>query len=525
MRFNPVMPWFTEDDLRTTAGEGSFQRARDYVAAVGELRPTALGVKASVRGKDVYEVWLGRENERLTGECECPYGLEGNFCKHCVAVGLALLSAEEATPPPDLTKYLESLPQQDLIALLLEQATRDPALYRQLMLRANTTGTPQVAVLKRQLEESLTVRGYGDKDYAKRAKDAADTIEALVETGHAAEARPLARQAVEQLAKALGAVDDPTGAIAAAARRAAKLYAKACTEARPNPTKLATWLFDLRLAWTSWPPVDITDYATPLGEAGLAEYRNQLTKAWQEQPEADQTQLKLMREQLAKATNDTDAMIDLLSEALPSPKAYRDIVETLKRADRQTEAIHWAEQGAEKTQDVELEDRLIALYIEANRADEAVERRKAALRGAPTRHCYARLKQTATETSMWPHLRPWARAVLAADPRELVGALLDDDSPEEAWQAATKHNCVGIEIARLRGETHPAEVVPAYKSLVESRLTGGTRDTYREAGILLQELAKAAKRCNEPIAEYVASLKAQNTRRPALLDELRRAGF
>src|SRR5262245_1305957 len=129
------MTWFTEADLRTAAGEGSFRRGREYVDAVGELRPTALGVRAGVRGKDTYEVWLGRENDALVGECECPFGLEGNFCKHCVAVGLVLLSSSVPGQDPDLSTYLESLDKQDLVDLLLAQANRDSTLYRQLMLR------------------------------------------------------------------------------------------------------------------------------------------------------------------------------------------------------------------------------------------------------------------------------------------------------------------------------------------------------------------------------------------------------
>jgi uncharacterized Zn finger protein len=522
----PHMPWFTEDDLRAAAGDGSFQRARDYVSAVDDLRPTALGVKASVRGKDVYEVRLGRESGGLVGECECPYGLDGNFCKHCVAVGLALLATEPEAPPPDVATYLRSLSQDELVALLLEQANRDPGLCRQLTLRASATGAPQVAVLRRELDAALTVQDFTDKGYATRAKDALDTIEALTESGHAAEARPLARRAAERLAAALGAIEDPTGAVSAAARRAAKLYAKACAQTRPNPTKLATWLFDLRLAWTAWPPLDIADFAGPLGETGLKEYKRQIEEAWQSLPaDADPTQLKGMREQFAKSTNDVDAMIEVLSEGLPAPKAYRDIVETLRRANRLQEAIHWAEEGEEKTRDVALCELLITCYLKANRAEEAVERRKAALREAPTRHCYACLKETATAADMWPSLRPWARAVLTKDPKELVGALLDDDAPEEAWQTAVTYDCVDVEIARLRAMTHPADVVPAYKALVESRLTRGGRDTYREAGVLLQELAKAATACDEPIEAYVASLKARNARRPALLDELRRAGF
>jgi hypothetical protein len=151
--------------------------------------------------------------------------------------------------------------------------------------------------------------------------------------------------------------------------------------------------------------------------------------------------------------------------------------------------------------------------------------RKTALCEAPTRLCYARLRETATTAGDWPSLRPWALAVLKSEPTELVGALLDEDEVAEAWRTAVEHDCVDVEVARRRCETHPNEVLPAYRALVETRLSQAGRTAYREAGILLQELAKAAARCDEPITEFVTSLKARHARRPALLDELRKAGF
>jgi uncharacterized Zn finger protein len=512
------MAWFTEDDLRTAAGEGSFKRGRDYVAAVGALRPTALGVRATVRGKDAYEVWLGRDNEALVAECECPFGLEGNFCKHCVAVGLVLVAEGTTADETDLEKYLLSLDQQTLVNLLLEQANRDESLYRQLMLRAGTNGTPQVAVLRQQLEKALSVKDYVDAHYATRAKDILDTVQALVDAGHAAEARPLARQAVELLAAAVGAVDDPVGTIAGICRRAIKLYAKACMEARPSPTKLATWLFQLRLAWTTWPTIDISDFFPALGEQGLTEYRRLLAD-----PTLEPAATRAMREQLARATSDVDAMIELLAEDLPLPKAYKGIVTLLREAGRAEEAVQWAEQGA--AEDKSLTDLLVETYEEAGRGEEAVELRKATLRESPTRGCYARLKETATKAEMWTELQSWARAVLERSPEELVGALLDDEEPQEAWETATKYDCVGLEVTRSHATTDPAEAIPAYRRLVESALTRPGRDAYREAAILLQELAKAAAQIDEPITGFVTALKTQHARKPALLDELRRAGF
>jgi tetratricopeptide (TPR) repeat protein len=471
-------------------------------------------------------VWLGRENDTLVAECACPFGLEGNFCKHCVAVGLALLADSSLGPDVDVGAYLRSLDQRELVDLLLAQAERDPALYRQLVLRAGATGAPQVAVLRRQLDTALRIRGFVDGDYATRARDVLDTVRDLVDSGHAAEARPLARHAVELLASAMGAVDDPAGTVNGVCRRAVKLYARACAAARPNPAKLAAWLFPLRLGWTTWPTIDVADFAEPLGETGMAAYRTLVDDAWRAlDDDADDTVLRTMREQLARTSGDVDTLVDVLADGLPAPRAYREIVGVLRHAGRLADAIRWAEQGVAETRDLSLTELLIESYVDGQRGDDAVELRKAALRQAPTRLCYTRLRDTAVEVTVWSGLRSWALDVLTAEPPELVGALLDDDEVAQAWQAAVKYDCVAVEVARRRGETDPAEVLPAYRALVEKCLTRNSRDAYREAGMLLRELSTMADRCGESVTEFVAALRTRHTRKPALLDELRKAGF
>ena len=128
---------------------------------------------------------------------------------------------------------------------------------------------------------------------------------------------------------------------------------------------------------------------------------------------------------------------------------------------------------------------------------------------------YARLRETAVEVGMWSGLRSSALDVLTAEPPELVGGLLDDGEVEQAWRAAVKYDCMGIEVVRERCATHPDEVLAAYRSLVEACLSRGGRDAYREAGHLLRELAEAAQRCGESAAEFVASLRERHARRPA----------
>ena len=55
-------------------------------------------ISATVYGSEPYEVVLSVEGHRLDGECSCPYGQEGHFCKHCVAVALVALRVRDQRP-------------------------------------------------------------------------------------------------------------------------------------------------------------------------------------------------------------------------------------------------------------------------------------------------------------------------------------------------------------------------------------------------------------------------------------------
>ena len=82
----------TEADLRAAAGERSFERGIEYLDAVDNLAILGSKITASVSGTDEYIVVLHiGDDAPVSGACDCPYGKEGFFCKHCVAVGLAYL--------------------------------------------------------------------------------------------------------------------------------------------------------------------------------------------------------------------------------------------------------------------------------------------------------------------------------------------------------------------------------------------------------------------------------------------------
>jgi uncharacterized Zn finger protein len=136
---------FGQLDLWRLAGKRSYERGEQYVDAVADLRHLTDGAVATVHGSEPYQVRLSWTTAGLTGDCSCPYAQEeGEFCKHCVAVGLVLIDAAEddadddAGPGDDaLRAYLGSLEHAELVDLLCDQAALDDGLDRMLRLRAS----------------------------------------------------------------------------------------------------------------------------------------------------------------------------------------------------------------------------------------------------------------------------------------------------------------------------------------------------------------------------------------------------
>ena len=84
---NSLQRAIKEPVVRRLAGDHSYQRGQDYFlhGHVGDLSEDDCSVQASVRGSQDYSVKLSVEDDFLNYSCDCPLGLDGVFCKHCVA--------------------------------------------------------------------------------------------------------------------------------------------------------------------------------------------------------------------------------------------------------------------------------------------------------------------------------------------------------------------------------------------------------------------------------------------------------
>lgn len=99
----------TRDALVELAGERYFERGEEYHRdGLARIFTAHDGiVTARVVGTHEYRVKLRAADDGLRYSCTCPLGVDGEFCKHCVAAGLAWLEQAsgtvEATGPAGVT--------------------------------------------------------------------------------------------------------------------------------------------------------------------------------------------------------------------------------------------------------------------------------------------------------------------------------------------------------------------------------------------------------------------------------------
>jgi uncharacterized Zn finger protein len=528
------------DQLASMTGGSLQARGRDYAEAglVSNVRRRGGRVRATVHGTYDYAVTLDTER----GECDCPHAMDGNICKHMVAV--ALVAAELVGGDDDgsgsgqrLSTYLRSLSQAELVDLLLDAALQDETLEKRLLLAA-AAAKGDLQSLRSQVDAMLGGRGmlyYRDAiDYAHEAADLVAALDRASAGATDARVVPIIEHALDQVAEALAEADDSAGCIGALSHDLLAVHASACARTSPDPVKLAQWLVRLTVDQQDLVTVEVGAYASALGVAGLAAYRTEINRRLRADP--DRYALRHAAERLAVLDRDTDAVIRLFGGDLATTYDHVRLVQALIEIERYDDALAWARRGMDLPatwQSSPLFDLAAAIHAERGEPVDVLSVRECGLAAFPDEQSYAALREAAQRLGTWTEVRPRALAVLAKrSPRAHVEALVSDDDIETAWAAATAgkgHSAVPItqQLASRRAATHPAEAIPHYRRFAEEALGGANRGAYRTAAGWLVGLRDLHTRVGtaDAFAAYLTGLREAHRRRRAFLEELRRAGL
>ncbi len=325
-------------------------------------------VTARVRGSLPYHVELKRAGKSISWSCTCPIGEEGVFCKHCVAVGLTVAGGEPLPSPTakaaplaetDLRRYLSGLDVDELVDLVLDQATLDWRLHERLTARAIALGggSVEIGTWKKRIDAA-----FGDPrhfvSYAEAAgwaQDVVEVIEALndlVDAGHAVAVIGLSEHAHRRADAAIQHVDDSDGCLTDISERLVELHLRSCESAAPDPVELGERLAELELTseLSGFYRAAVT-YGDLLGEDGLAAYRRVVEPRWRaaaKRKDPYSHERFSSREAMigiAQASGKPDDLIAIYRGELRSPHAYLEIAKALLAASRTEEAIDWARRG------------------------------------------------------------------------------------------------------------------------------------------------------------------------------------
>lgn len=545
---------FTEDDLLRAAGPKSFERGLGYVTSVEELEIEGAEINALVLGSFEYDVTLSRERGELVGECSCPWSQEGNFCKHCVAVGLAALGVRGGedgaapVPRPDLDAWLDALTAEEMRLELRALLRADRELRRRFELRAAQANedTGEVRTLVRRLLR-VGPRGYIDyddaHDYAANVREAAEAISGLIGDGHAAEAVEIVREALAEGIAALDSADDDDDAIAEAVAALRSVHLRACTRARPDHAELARYLAEHNLAAGEDFAYDIAPYADLLGEDGTALVYETYRAAYAADPQGARE--KQLMEELIRATGEVDDLVALLERDLDTRGfQHLRIAHELESAGRPEEALGWAEAGLRAATGfigTDLVEFVALRYTQDGRMDDLLALRRDRFMAEMTVSHYELLREQAERCGVWPEERERAMEVLREDlakqgPKArygmgpvLIDILVAEGGYEAAWLLARRASSEPqrLKLAGLLRTQRPGEALDVYDRALAPLRTQTGEEVYYRCVELLQGIRACYSLADREadFAAYLHAFRREQRRKRKLLALLDASGL
>lgn len=556
----------TDAVIRRLAGEQAYRRGADYFTHghVQSVEERGATVRSAVRGSDDYMVTLTAEDGVLNYSCDCPIGSDGEFCKHCVAAGLAWLNqANKTAKAPgrgkakaltldDVETILRAEGQETVIRMLLDWAKDDERLHDRLILYAARRSAPNggADAVRRTFEKAVRVRGYLSYReagaWARGVDDAIDSIEQMLNDGHPAAAVELCESALQALSTSIESVDDSDGHFSMLRDRLQELHYRACDEARPDPVDLAERLFQ----WELRSDFDVfygavERYAQFLGAEGMKVYRSLAETEWAKVPVQTGKQTRTewgqhfrithIMESLAKASGDIEELVGVMGRDLSSAYRYVRIAEVYRDAHQDDKALAWAEKGLQafpERADSRLREFAAQEYHRRGRHGDAMKLIWSEFSERLYLETYKTLEKHAKTAGAWPEWRERALAeirVRIASLREkvrgrsaprwaegetdnstLVEIFLHEGNPEEAWREAETGGCsdrLWLQLAEAVEEKHPEEAAPVYLRLAEAAVTEARKSRYEEPVRLLVQAAELMRRMDRS-QEFIQHLEA-----------------
>ncbi len=543
------------------AGSTSFVRGEDYVRYVHGLRVTDSGAAASIQARNVYLVDL-QWSASLTGHCTCPHHASGNFCKHLVALGLAVLDSRGRRQPPGGVRgeTVASDPLEQMDAPALRQLVRDlrdvaPEVARLVEIKGAGMLTDDPDASKRLVDlvnGTLRVRGFVDYrrsfDVAAEVQQLLDQFEEQLRAGNSRVVQPALLRALTRLRTITEHADDSSGVLGDACQRSAELYAQACRAGHPDPGKLARWLVKFRDTSPGWPDLRLADFVAAFDDKALRSYRSGVARLEPKYAGAEyyrRMELDRMRLELADHDGDLDQAVAILSQV--DHTQYGAIVDRLRAAGRDAEASDWIDRavaagrvsrhGSGQRNEYWLDPAEVADdLLVRRREDEAIEVLRNQVRGATDIRPYRALLDFADRLGRGEGEESWAKEHLRERALEpfgngalLVQIALADADLAGAWSVAEELGAghAWETLANASTREYPGKAARMHRERVDDALRVTDSSRYPGIAAALVRIGELMERAgeNDEFTAYVVQIRETYRRRPSLMAALDRRGL
>ena len=388
--------------LKDQAGPSVYGRGETYAlgGAVDELcisfADDGLQAEATVSGTQDYAVqWCIGDAGDVAADCDCPHAQDGYFCKHQVALGLALHALLEGGAPATdeaarkkiaaaakraqtqaanqaaLRQFVQQQSAQTLADWLWQQAEGDRALMSALKAWAavSRSGDDWPAIKAAITATVPPARGFLDWRGASAYARQAEPVLALLRR-HVKAKPALGRQACEhallRLYRVAEEADDSNGDLGGLVEQVMDLLVDTLRTAPPPAEWVDRW-FELMAAdpWGLWHEPDVLQAA---GESVRQRHAQRVTQDWQrwlaKNPASAQSKhassyhisssdierATLRRRYLTvlQAQGDVQAVIETMKASARSAHEWRELVEFCDEHDRQREGFQYALDGVKR---------------------------------------------------------------------------------------------------------------------------------------------------------------------------------
>lgn len=287
------------------------ERGQDYYerGAVCWLKRNGAGYTAAVEGSCDYEVEVEIYDEEVVEMfCDCPYAESGNYCKHMAAVLYEIEEAEKTDSKilleqpekelSELEKIVKSLSENEAKDLLLNFALENKSLQNQIVSQYSTEISPaRIKYLKKEIDE-IGYRysdrsGYIDyhhvMDYADELiQFLNDNVWNLIGRNHLAQAFDLTNAVFCSIGEQ--DMDDSDGGLAEVVYECYEYWKSILVKCNENERhQMFQWFMEHR-----------EDYALDF----MQDYMTDFIMEEFHEPEILQQKLQLIDEEIAKAGDD-----------------------------------------------------------------------------------------------------------------------------------------------------------------------------------------------------------------------------